>query len=163
MAGSIAVDAMGGDVGPSVTVPSTLSVIRETKDVDFVLVGDQEAIQKQLVLAKAEPSDKLQVMHAPEIVEMNDSPTYALRRKKQSSMRIALDLVKSGEVKACVSAGNTGALMAIALFVLRTFPGIYRPAIIGQVPTVTGACAFAGPGRQCRVHLRNAASIWHYG
>ncbi len=138
MTNSIAVDAMGGDYGPSVTVPGTLSAIGEAQDVNFILIGDKPKINEQLAMDRTGRADQVQVVHAPEVVEMNESPAHALRRKRQSSMRIALDLLKNGEAKACVSAGNTGALMAIALIVLRPLPGVHRPAIIGQIPTVDG-------------------------
>ncbi len=138
MAQSIAVDAMGGDFGPEVTVPGTLSALSDNADTSFVLVGDSELIGEQLRRANHRDSERLRIVHASEVVDMNESPTHAVRRKKDSSMRVAIDLVKNKEVGACVSAGNTGALMAIAHFVLRTFPGIHRPAIIGQIPTVSG-------------------------
>ncbi len=138
MTNSIAVDAMGGDYGPSVTVPGTLSALSEARDVEFILIGDKQKISEQLAMDRTGCAAQVEVVHAPEVVEMNESPAHALRRKKQSSMRVALDLLKNGEVKACVSAGNTGALMAIALVVLRPLPGVHRPAIIGQIPTVDG-------------------------
>ena len=135
---SIAVDAMGGDVGPGVTVPATVSVLKDVEDMAVVLLGDQDTIHRQLKACNHTESNRLRIQHTTEVVAMDEPPAHALRRKKDSSLRVAMNLVKSGDVKACVSAGNTGALMAIANFVLKTFPGINRPAIISQVPTIRG-------------------------
>ena len=138
MVNSIAVDAMGGDTGPEVTVPATLTALQQLENTEFVLVGDEDKIHRQLNRCNHQESPRLRVHHASEVIEMDEPPAHALRKKKDSSLRVAMDLVKEGRVKACVSAGNTGAMMAIAHFVLRTFPGIHRPAIIGQIPTVQG-------------------------
>ena len=135
---SIAVDAMGGDFGPKVTVPAALSVLENIKDLRIVLVGDQDQIHSHLNKSSTNSASKIEVHHASQVVEMDEPPVQALRRKKDSSLRVAVDLVKEGAVKACISAGNTGALMAIAHVVLRTFPGIHRPAIISQIPTLKG-------------------------
>ncbi len=136
---SIAIDAMGGDVGPQVTVPATLAESSSITDTEFILVGDQERLNPLLDRAARSANPiRVKVHHASETVSMDDSPTYALRRKRDSSMRVAMDLVKSGSASACVSAGNTGALTAIAHVVLRPLPGIHRPAIITQIPTVDG-------------------------
>ena len=135
---SIAVDAMGGDVGPPVTVPATIAILSETVDLDFILVGDSEQITPLIDKQGSSDQSRLNVHHATEVVGMNESPTQALRRKRDSSMRVAIDLVKSGQASACVSAGNTGALTAIAHVVLRPLSGIHRPAIISQVPTTNG-------------------------
>ena len=135
---SIAVDAMGGDVGPPVTVPGTLSAMESDRSFNVVFVGDSEVIEGQLQEQKNANSDRIRIEHADQVVEMTDAPAVALRSKRGSSMRLALNLVESNEVQACVSAGNTGALMAISRFVLSTFPGIQRPAIIGQMPTTRG-------------------------
>jgi glycerol-3-phosphate acyltransferase PlsX len=126
----IAIDAMGGDFGPSVTVPAALSVLKKHKNVQLIMVGN-EATLKPLIL----DNPQITIRHASQQVTMDESPSKALRSKKDSSMRVAIDLVKSGEAAACVSAGNTGALMAIARLVLRTIPGIDRPAIITALPT----------------------------
>ncbi len=129
---------MGGDFGPPVTIPATLDIIREFEDVQFVLVGDKQAIHDQLNKHKCRNQKHISVHPTSQVVSMDEPPTQALRKKRNSSMRVALDLVKSGEVKACVSAGNTGALMATSLIVLGTFPGINRPAIITQIPKIDG-------------------------
>ncbi len=125
---------MGGDFGPSVVVPAALDAIAQYPHLKVILVGDE---QKLLPLLKSLPShdaSRLSVHHASEQVLMDDTPSLALRNKKDSSMRVAINLVQSGEAAACVSAGNTGALMAIARFVLKTLPGIDRPAIVYPIP-----------------------------
>lgn len=129
---------MGGDHGPSVVVPAAVRVTQERNDVKLVLVGDERGITEQLQALGASAHDRLAVHHASQVVGMDELPSTALRYKKDSSMRVAIDLVKAGEVDACVSAGNTGALMATAKFVLKTLPGIDRPAIISALPTMRG-------------------------
>lgn len=135
---SIALDAMGGDHGPSVVVPAALKVLSDTPMLKIVLVGDQQGLEQELVANKQSVSSRLEIQHASQSVAMDEKPSHALRNKKDSSMRVAINLVKDGRVQACVSAGNTGALMATARFVLKTLPGIDRPALISSVPTMTG-------------------------
>ena len=135
---TIALDAMGGDHGPGVVVPAALEVISELADVDLVLVGSEPAIGTALQSASPTGDGRISVRHASQRVEMDDPPSQVLRSKRDSSMRVALDLVKDGTADACVSAGNTGALMATARFVLKTLPGIDRPAIISALPTMEG-------------------------
>ena len=135
---TIALDAMGGDHGPGVVVPAALEVISELADVDLVLVGSEPAIGAALQRASSAGDGRISVRHASQRVEMDDPPSQVLRSKRDSSMRVALDLVKDGTADACVSAGNTGALMATARFVLKTLPGIDRPAIISALPTMEG-------------------------
>lgn len=132
----IAIDCMGGDHGPSVTVPAALRFLAEQPAAHLVLVG-QEAVLRPLLGGKAE-DPRVRLVHASEVVGMDESPALALRNKKDSSMRVALNLVKAGEADACVSAGNTGALMAISRFVLKMLPGIDRPAICAPLPTIDG-------------------------
>jgi len=134
----VAIDCMGGDHGAPVTVPAALSVLRRDPDVSFVLVGSQDVIERQLAKERAVPNGRAIVRHASQEVGMNEPPATALRGKKDSSMRVAINLVEQGEAAACVSAGNTGALMAISRFVLGTLPGIDRPAIATVLPTVKG-------------------------
>ena len=126
---------MGGDHGPGVTVRAALEFVRKHDDVRAILVGVDEKIRP--LLGDADLS-RLIVRHASEVVAMDESPALAIRTKKDSSMRVALDLVKEGEADACVSAGNTGALMAISRFVLKMLPGIDRPAICAVLPTASG-------------------------
>ncbi|HXF65605.1 MAG TPA: phosphate acyltransferase PlsX [Burkholderiales bacterium] len=135
---TVAIDCMGGDHGVPVTVPAALGVLQADPDASFILVGRREAIESELSRHGAAPGVRLRVQHASEIVEMNEAPAAALRSKKDSSIRVAVNLVKHGEAAACVSAGNTGALMAIARFVLKTLPGIDRPAIATPLPTLKG-------------------------
>src|SRR5690348_11789542 len=135
---TIAVDAMGGDHGPSVTVPASLRFLEETPDARVLLVGNEDAIAKALAAARPRTAGRASIRAASEIVEMHEAPADALRRKKDSSMRVSINLVKDGVAQACVSAGNTGALMAISRFVLKTLPGIDRPAIASQLPTRKG-------------------------
>jgi len=127
---------MGGDHGPSVTVPAALRFLADHPAADLVLVGQEDAL-RPLLGAEAE-NPRLRVVHATEVVGMDESPALALRNKKDSSMRVAINLVKAGEADACVSAGNTGALMAISRFVLKMLPGIDRPAICTAIPTAKG-------------------------
>lgn len=131
---TIAVDAMGGDHGPSVIVPASLQALQNYSDLQIVLVGDQAILQQELKQHSTYVGSRLTIYHAAEQVGMDESPTQALRYKKDSSMRVALNLVKEHQVQACVSAGNTGALMAIAHFVLKTIEGVDRPAIISLLP-----------------------------
>jgi glycerol-3-phosphate acyltransferase PlsX len=133
---TIALDAMGGDYGPQVVVPAALQFLRSTKDAALILVGRESDIRSRL--ADADFGDRLSVRHASEEVAMDELPSKALRGKKDSSMRVAIDLVKSGDANACVSAGNTGALMATARFVLKMLPQVDRPAIITAVPSREG-------------------------
>ncbi|WP_353571176.1 phosphate acyltransferase PlsX [Candidatus Albibeggiatoa sp. nov. BB20] len=134
----IALDAMSGDFGVEVTVPSALQILREYKDLDLTLVGDADVLKQKLGKLPAKLSQRITIHHASQVVEMNEKPSFALKKKKDSSMRVAINLVKTGEVDACVSAGNTGALMATARYVLKTLPGIDRPAIITTIPTMYG-------------------------
>jgi glycerol-3-phosphate acyltransferase PlsX len=135
---TVAVDAMGGDYGPSVTIPASLDFLEETPDARVILVGLKAPLEQ--VLAKSRPAARERVTIHPctEVVAMDEPPADALRKKKDSSLRVAVNLVKDGRAQACVSAGNTGALMAIARFVLKTLPGIDRPAIASQLPTRKG-------------------------
>jgi len=131
---TIAIDAMGGDFGPEVTVPAALSVLAAHPQLKLILVGDSPSLERVLA-AQRSVSNRLTIQHASQQVSMNELPSQALRTKKDSSMRIAINLVKEGAAKACVSAGNTGALMATARFVLKTLPGVDRPAIVATFPT----------------------------
>ncbi len=135
---TVAVDAMGGDHGPSVTLPASLRFLEETPDARVIAVGLEAPLKAILAKQRSPARDRLTIYPATEIVEMHEAPADALRRKKDSSLRVAVNLVKDGTAQACVSAGNTGALMAISRFVLKTLPGIDRPAIASQLPTRTG-------------------------
>jgi len=138
LAHTIALDAMGGDFGPSVVIPAALQVLKEMPHLKLILVGDRDKLVDCLRENSADVGSRLQIQHASQQVEMDESPSQALRSKKDSSMRVAINQVKEGKAQACVSAGNTGALMATAKFVLKTLPGIDRPAIISTLPTQKG-------------------------
>ena len=138
MAITIALDCMGGDHGPHVTIPAAAAFLQERPDAQMILVGVRDAIVAELRAQRLEDDPRLRVLHASEVVGMDEAPASALRGKRNSSMRVAIDLVKAGEAQACVSAGNTGALMAISRFVLKMQPGVERPAIAGMVPTMRG-------------------------
>jgi len=127
---------MGGDHGPSVTVPAAIRFLAEHPAAHLVLVGQEDVLRPLIGNRVGDP--RLRIVHATEVVGMDESPALALRNKKDSSMRVAVNLVKAGEADVCVSAGNTGALMAISRFVLKMLPGIDRPAICAPLPTARG-------------------------
>jgi glycerol-3-phosphate acyltransferase PlsX len=129
---------MGGDFGPRVTVPAALAAMHKYSDLSLVLVGDGELLRRMLAAHGASEGERLLVRHASQQVEMHELPSQVLRTKKDSSMRVAIDLVKEGLAQACVSAGNTGALMATARFVLKTLSGIDRPALCAPMPSMNG-------------------------
>jgi len=133
----IAIDAMGGDHGPPVTVAAALSFLRERADSQLLLVGRRGEIEP-LLEPGADVRSRVELLHTDEVVAMDDPPAVALRGKRNSSMRLAINLVKDGQADACVSAGNTGALMAISRFVLKTLEGIDRPAIATVLPNIKG-------------------------
>ncbi len=138
MSVTVAVDAMGGDHGPPVTVAAALAFLEAEPDARIILVGIEPALTEALARVRSGAKERLSVHACTEVVTMDEPPADALRKKKDSSMRVAVNLVKEGVAQACVSAGNTGALMAIARFVLKTLPGIDRPAIASQLPTRKG-------------------------
>jgi glycerol-3-phosphate acyltransferase PlsX len=129
---------MGGDHGPEVTVSAALAALQREPDLDLILVGREQEVQAQLNALGNPVPHRVSLVNATQIVGMDELPAQALRGKKNSSMRVAINLVKSGNADACVSAGNTGALMATARFVLKTLPGIDRPAIVSALPSLRG-------------------------
>lgn len=135
---TLAIDAMGGDHGTTVTIPAAVEYLKQFPGDTIVLVGIPDAIEAELRALGVQAGPRLRIHAASEVVGMDEQPQSALRGKKDSSMRVAIDLVKSGEASACVSAGNTGALMATARYVLKTLPGIDRPAIASYLPTKKG-------------------------
>ena len=135
---SIAIDAMGGDYGIKVTVPASIQILQRFPEINIILVGNAVGIKRSLAKLKKSNHPRLSVLNATESVEMDESPQSALKNKKNSSMRLAINLVRSNEASACVSAGNTGALMATARFVLKMLPGIERPAIASNLPNRNG-------------------------
>ena len=130
---TLSVDAMGGDIGLAVTAPAAANFLQRRPDAKLIMVGDQAQIQTALQQANA-PMARISIIHASEVVGMDEAPQYALKNKKDSSMRVAIQQVKEGNAQAAVSAGNTGALMATARFVLKTLPHIDRPAIAKFLP-----------------------------
>jgi glycerol-3-phosphate acyltransferase PlsX len=128
---------MGGDHGPSVTIPASINALSKYDQLHIILVGDKELIQIELQKNKY-TNTRLSIQHASEVVEMDESPQSALKNKKDSSMRVAINLIKEEKAQACVSAGNTGALMATARYVLKMLPGIDRPAIASSLPSQKG-------------------------
>lgn len=134
----LSIDAMSGDYGPSVTVDAALLSLKEIPELQLILVGDEPTLKQALAAHKHVPASRITLQHASEVVEMDEQPSKALRGKKDSSMRVAINLVKDGRAQAAVSAGNTGALMATARFVLKTLPGIDRPAIVSAIPSING-------------------------
>ena len=135
---TISIDAMGGDHGPKVTIPASLDCLKSNPDLKLILVGDETVIKQLLPQKWVDFQDRLTIHHASQCVSMDESPSKALKNKKDSSMRVAINLVRDGHADACVSAGNTGALMATARFVLKMIPGIDRPAIISTLPSIHG-------------------------
>ena len=136
----VSIDASGGDFGFPVTVKAGINALGIYKDLHLHFVGDEKSIQKELNKHSIYKTllDRISITHASEVINMDDSPSTALRHKKDSSMRVAIDLIENGTVDACVSAGNTGALMAITRFILKTIEGVDRPAIMGSFPTLNG-------------------------
>ena len=134
----IALDAMGGDHGPSVTVAAAKLALDEIPDLELVLVGDETQLAAEFEKHDLSENSRVEIHHASQVVDMDDLPALALKKKKDSSMRVAINLVKEGRVQACVSAGNTGALMATSKFVLKTIQGISRPAICTTLPGING-------------------------
>lgn len=134
----IALDAMGGDFGPEVVIPAATQVINKHKNLNIILVGNDAILRACAKEKNITLSDRIEIQHASEVVEMHDEPGLAIRKKKDSSMRVAINLVHEGKAQAAVSAGNTGALMGTAKFVLKTLPGIDRPAISTTIPSITG-------------------------
>ncbi|WP_299572249.1 phosphate acyltransferase PlsX [uncultured Shewanella sp.] len=135
---TLALDVMGGDNGPLVTVPAALQALKFNSQLSIILVGNQAEIDPHLVEIDSAVRARIQIIHTTEVITMCDRPIQAIRSRKQSSMRLALELVKDGKAQACVSAGNTGALMALAKILLKTLPGVDRPALVSCLPAVTG-------------------------
>lgn len=136
----IAIDAMGGDFGPRCIVPASIACLAEFPSLHLVLVGQAPVLEELIARESGVDRRRLSVEHAAEVVAMDERPSQALRSKPDSSMRVALDLVRAGRAHACVSAGNTGALMALSRYVLKTLPGIDRPAMVTAIPTARGHC-----------------------
>lgn len=152
---TIAIDAMGGDHGAHVTIPAAVKYLNQHPTDTIVLVGLPDAIEAELRTVKMTVGSRLRIQAASEVVGMDESPQLALRNKKDSSMRVAINLVKNGEASACVSAGNTGALMATARYVLKMLPGIDRPAIASFLPTYKGQVCMLDLGANVDCNAEN--------
>ncbi len=131
----VALDAMGGDYAPSVNIEGAVETVTEREDIDVIFVGDEALIKKELK-NKRYPADKISLVHASQVVEMHESPSVAIRKKKDSSIRVGIELVKAGRADAFVSAGHSGAVMATSLFLLGTSRGVDRPAIATLMPNI---------------------------
>jgi len=136
----IAIDAMGGDFGPHSIVPASIACLADYPSLHLVLVGQAPLLEELIAQTPGVDRARLHVEHASEVVGMDERPAQALRGKPDSSMRVALELLRNGRVQACVSAGNTGALMALSRYLLKTLPGIDRPAMVTAIPTRGGCC-----------------------
>ena len=156
---TIALDAMGGDNGPPVVVGATSLALKEIPGLELVLVGDQHQLQSELEKNGLSGNPRIRIQHASEVVGMDDQPVVALKKKKDSSMRVAINLVQQGTVQACVSAGNTGALMATSKFVLKTIKGISRPAICGTLPGIKGHTLMLDLGANLECEAENLAEF----
>ena len=152
---TIAIDAMGGDHGTHVTIPAAVRYLQQHPNDTIVLVGLPDAIEAELRTVKTSIGPRLRIQAASEVVGMDESPQLVLRSKKDSSMRVAINLVKNGEASACVSAGNTGALMATARYVLKMLPGIDRPAIASFLPTHKGQVCMLDLGANVDCNAEN--------
>jgi glycerol-3-phosphate acyltransferase PlsX len=159
----IAIDCMGGDHGPRVTVPAAVKFLEHNPDAIMILVGREDDLRAQLAASGGAVSERLRLHHAPEIVHMDEPPASALRNKRDSSMRLAIDLVKQGEADCCVSAGNTGALMAMARFVLKMLPGVERPAIASYLPTQRGRTVMLDLGANVNCTPEHLLQFAHMG
>ncbi|MCQ4317513.1 phosphate acyltransferase PlsX [Stutzerimonas zhaodongensis] len=136
----IAIDAMGGDFGPHCIVPASLRCLAETPSLHLALVGQSSILKEIIALIPGVDYSRLQIVDADEVIGMDERPAQVLRSKPRASMRLALELVRDGKAQACVSAGNTGALMALARQILKTLPGVDRPAMMTAIPTLEGPC-----------------------
>lgn len=151
----ISIDCMGGDHGPTVTIPAAISFLKQEAEAELILVGREDELRAELKKHHADSHPRLSVKNATEVVAMDDPIEVALRRKKDSSMRVAIELVKDGSANACVSAGNTGALMAVSRYVLKTMADVDRPAICSILPNEKGKPTYMldlGANVDCEPH-----------
>lgn len=139
---TIALDIMGGDHGPPVILAAAVKAIQLHPNVRFVLCGDDSTIENGISSLTPSERERVDIVHCSQTVEMGEAPTSALRNKKDSSMRRAVELVESGDANACVSAGNTGALLTLSFYLLKTLSGIDRPALINMLPTTSNHKVF---------------------
>ena len=135
---TLALDAMGGDIGPRITIPASIKALEQDPVLSLLLFGDSQQISPLLNNIPAELKQRITVCHSSRVIENEYGLAYALRHSKGSSMRLAIEAVQKGDAKGCVSAGNTGALMGLAKVLLQPLSGIQRPALISLIPTITG-------------------------
>ncbi len=154
---------MGGDFGPHCIVPASLACLAEFPSLHLVLVGHSPVLEELIADCPAADRHRLCIEHASEVIGMDERPSQALRGKPDSSMRVALELLRDGKAQACVSAGNTGALMALSRYVLKTLPGIDRPAMVTCHTYGDRALSLAGSGRQCRLQCRASLPVRGHG
>jgi len=158
----IALDAMGGDFAPDVTIAGAIEAVTEYDDIEIILVGDRQLLSESLK-DKRYPADKISIFHASEVIEMHESPSAALRKKKDSSIRKSIELVKNKEAEAAVSAGNSGVVMATSLFVLGKLPNVDRPAIATVMPSLTGFFVLIDAGANVDCKPENLLQFAHMG
>ena len=152
---TIAVDAMGGDFGPSVTVPACVRALSFLSNVNFQLFGDKTLIEYHLMGLSDAHRKRVCVMPVSQVIEMDEPPAHGLRHKKDSSLFRAIESLSKGSAQACISAGNTGAMLAIGCHLVKTFAGIDRPAICTAVPTQKGRCFLLDIGANINVTAEN--------
>ena len=157
----IALDAMGGDYAPDVTVAGAIEAVSEY-DVEVVLVGDKDRLS-EVLREKRYPANRISIFHASEVAGMDESPVAVLRKKKDSSIRKAVELVKTGKADAAVSAGHSGVAMAMALFLLGKVPGVDRPAIAAIMPSLTGHFVLLDAGANVDCKPENLLEFAHMG
>ena len=150
----IALDAMGGDLAPAMVIDGAARALRHLPDLRFLLFGDQERL-KPLVAQHPQAAGAFEIRHAAQAIGAGDKPSQALRKSPQSSMRLAIEAVRDGQAGGVVSAGNTGALLALGMFVLKTQPGVYRPAMVSYFPTMRGESALLDLGANVDCDARN--------
>ena len=158
----IALDAIGGDFAPDVTIAGAIEAVTEYDDIEIILVGDRQLLSESLK-DKRYPADKISIFHASEVIEMHESPSAALRKKKDSSIRKSIELVKNKEAEAAVSAGNSGVVMATSLFVLGKLPNVDRPAIATVMPSLTGFFVLIDAGANVDCKPENLLQFAHMG
>ncbi|WP_087018153.1 phosphate acyltransferase PlsX [Thaumasiovibrio subtropicus] len=139
---SVALDAMGGDFGPQVTVPAAVQALLQNPALKVILIGDQAEISSQLSLLNQASHPRIEIVHCDHVIANDTQPAKALRRSMGSSMRVALELVAKGDADACVSAGNTGALVGLSRYLLKLLPGVDKPALVSKLPTVSGGSSW---------------------
>lgn len=154
---------MSGDLGPRVVIAAALELLESTPGLELILIGDQNQLKPLLALAQTNPIQRLRLHHAPDTVSMSDDPLVALRHKKTSSMWVALELVRDGLAQACVSAGNTGALMAMSRHLIKTLPGIDRPAICKSMPVAQGRSFMLDLGANIECSAEQLQQFAHMG